>query len=178
MSEEALGTLALVGIVAAATAGYLGAFGQSGSDYFQACWERRVAQTKAKFGDVQAQTPQQAIAWAGCERISKKAIYDAGFIFAGGKNRDVEDEKIAAVCPSSWSDVPMGGTYMLTVKLIEDRGGPKFWDKFLPADFMIKRVWEERWPKCAAERERQQYPKIVEQQSGAFEWSRPCARCE
>ncbi|MCG3774902.1 MAG: hypothetical protein JW395_1727 [Nitrospira sp.] len=168
----------MVALVGAALASYHGAFGPTGADYFQSCWERQAEERTMKglFERPEPKSPQQAISWAGCEPISRRAIYRKGIILVGNP-RDADDIALERVCPSAYRQVPIGGTYMLTLELLEMSGGPRFYDRVLPAEFMIGRVWEDKWPACSKAREGQGYPRIVEKSAGVFDWERRCARC-
>lgn len=159
-----------------AVASYNGIFGQTGSDYFRSCWEKRAAAINTRLDEPRAASPEQAIAWARCEITTRRAIYDRGIVFAGTP-QDAIDQAIDRACPSGLRDLPLGGSYMLTVKLAEENGGPKFLDRFMPAEHMIGRLWTERWPACSAEREKHGYPKIVER-GNSFGWAWNCPRCK
>ncbi|MBN9488258.1 MAG: hypothetical protein J0H44_13565 [Alphaproteobacteria bacterium] len=170
--------LAVIAAIAGAIASYSGLFGPTGADYFRACWEKKAAQIKAGFGgDARPSTPEQAIAWARCAPESARAIFSEGIILAGQENDNIGNS-LRQACPSGFSDIPMGGAYMLTVKLVEDAGGPTFLDRILPAHFMIARVWSDRWPNCSKVREQTGYPKIVETSPGNFDWAWKCPRCK
>lgn len=173
---EGLGVLFAVALGGAALASYFGVFGQTGSDYFQSCWELRAESVKKGFSKPEPKSPQQGINWAGCEPIGRRAIYETGIIFVGNP-RDADEAALERVCPSSYRQVPIGGSYMLTIDLLESSGGPRLYDRILPAEFMIGRAWRDKWPACSKERERQGYPKIVEKSAGVFGWERPCAKC-
>jgi hypothetical protein len=152
----------------------------TGQDYYEACWAKKAKaqEDPLNWEEPRASSPSEAIRWAKCEIETQRAIYRSGLMFAGRvQDGDRAATALAAVCPSSWSDVPMAGAYYLTVDLVERNGGPLLAEKFLPARYMIERVWKARWPRCDAERRRQGYPKIVESAGGTFEWAHPCAKC-
>ncbi len=177
-NADGFAILAFVGVVAAAVAGYSGLFGQTGADYFQSCWELSAETGKKGFaGKVEPKSPQQAIDWAQCEPISQRGVYRTGIIFVGNATH-ADEIALEKECPSSYKQVPIGGSYMLTISLLEAAGGPKFYDRFLPAEIMVGRVWKDKWPTCSTARERQGYPRIVEKSPGVFGWERPCARCK
>ena len=115
--------------------------------------------------------------WKRCELYSQGGIYNAGFVLTGTP-KDTEDYALEKVCPSKWGQIPIGGTYYLTLNLLQDQGGPSFLDKFLMAEDMISRTYEAKWPNCSVERIRQGYPKIIETQEGVFDWETPCQRCK
>jgi hypothetical protein len=138
----------------------------TGQRYFEACWAKKAA-TKS-FDEPKASSPAQSVMWKNCEMETERAVYSAGIIF----------DALPKYCPSSWSDIPMGGAYLMTIDLVEEQGGPRFVDHFLPARVMIQRVWTARWPRCDAERRRQGYPKIVEKTPGNFQWEQPCPKCQ
>jgi hypothetical protein len=180
MSSSGDGFVALILIAAAgaAAAGYLGAFGQTGPDYFESCWTLKAETIKEGFaGKPKPKSPQQAISWAACEPTTLRSVYEAGIIFVGDP-KDADEATLEKVCPSSYRQIPIGGAYMLTVELLEAAGGPNFTDRFLPAGVMVGRVWSKKWPRCSSERERQGYPKIVEKSPSSFGWERPCPKCK
>jgi hypothetical protein len=164
------------GLIAAAIGSYFGLFGPTGSDYFETCWERRAAYyaTGRLDGHPTAESARQAVAWASCETITLRALYDDGLVQAQTLADD-DKRKLAGMCPGDWS---LTGAYVFTVDRVERSGGPTFLDKFLPAEFMVKRAWSAVFPKCSAERKALGYPKIVENGSGSFVWERPCAKCQ
>jgi hypothetical protein len=168
-----VGVVVLAGIAAAA--GYFGLFGQTGSNYFTSCWELKAAAIKDG-SKREAKSPQQAVDWAACEPTTRRTVYGLGFVFAPNPQDDV-DRALERACPSAYREVPIGGLYMLTVSLIEEAGGPRFLDRFLPAKLLIEKVWTDRWPNCSSERERYGISKVIERTPGKFEWERPCAKC-
>ena len=170
-----VGVLILAGI--AVVAGYYGVFGQTGAEYFTTCWELKAASVKGGFGNPpEAKSPQQAVGWAACEPTSRRSVYGLGFVLAPNPQDDV-DRAVERACPSAYRDIPVGGLYMKTVSLIEEAGGPRFVDRFLPAKFLIEKVWTERWPTCSSVREQNGISKIIERTPGKFDWERPCANC-
>lgn len=170
----------LLAILAAAALAYSGVFYDTGQQYDETCWAKKAKANEKPLDleEPKASSPSQAIMWAKCEVETQRAVYRGGLIFAGRAD-DSDREAVALVkaCPSSWSDVPMGGAYYLTVDLIEQQGGPRLADRFLPARRMIERVWKTRWPRCDSERRRQGYPQIVESSQGNFQWARSCPKC-
>lgn len=175
---EGFGTLFGLALIVAAIASFFGAFGRTGTDYYEVCWEKRAATLKAGLGSTpEPSSPKQSIAWGECEPTTRRAVYDAGFVVAGSV-RDDDDRRMAQACPSALTDIPLGGAYFLTLKLLEEDGGPRFWERAIPARFMINRVWSQKWPNCSAERQRQGYAKIVEVRPGEFGWEWACPKCK
>lgn len=104
------------------------AFSPTGSDYFKACWRKLQADVHAGLGKEGAPpSPEEAISWSLCEKITDRAIFEAGFVIAGSPRdeNDVDAILLQSACPSALSDIPLGGPYMMTVALIEKDGGPK-----------------------------------------------------
>src|SRR4051812_30938623 len=89
------------------------------------------------------QTPTSSHCGPTARTLSGRGMFDAGLLFAGGARDDSDDDgrRLLQVCPSAWSDLPMGGTYFLSLKLLQASGGPNWVDRFLPADAMIGRVY-------------------------------------
>ena len=163
----------MVGV--AAIAAYQGVFYSTGRQWFERCYEydsERMKQSQGGWEDPKTSDPYKAAYWATCEKQSERGVYGAGFVFAG---RD--DLELAKFCPSKWADVPMGGSYMLTLKLIKAQGGLGWEYGFIPADWMIGELYSNAWPRCVAERTKQGYPKIIEK-DGTFAWEEPCAKCK
>jgi hypothetical protein len=187
--------LIVVAVGSTAILAYYGLFYETGRQWNEACWAKRAAE-KAKdkaanaaaakgielrpddFGDPQGANAQQDAQWRLCELMSRRAIYQAGFIFAGNPEVDRNASTVVQSCPSSWTQVPMAGTYWLTLDLIADQGGTHTLDAFIPAETTIQRAWIKQWPECAAERIRLGYPMIVEKKRGEFDWAEPCIPCE
>lgn len=156
----------------AAWAAYAGAFYQTGQDWYNACWTSQHARRAAE-------TPQESITWSRCEPVTLRAFFGAGFIAPGEAARAVTqaERAVAQACPSSYSDVPIGGLSFLAVRLIEASGGPTFTDRFLPVDSMIARAFKERWPQCQATRIASGYPKVI-QIGDKWDYETPCKPCE
>lgn len=159
-------------VVLVAPLAYFGAFGQTGSDYFEQCWEQRAAQANTKLGErPPAKSAAQDVAWSMCDYATQKAVFGLGFVFAGSWVKP-GDSPILQECPHTAS-LPPGAPYVATVQLVLDSGGPTLVDRFLPAEHMIERVWLSKWPRCSKAREGRGYPKIVETKDGLFRWSMP-----
>jgi len=149
-------------VIAAAVVGYLcyaGTFYVTGKQWFEACYERSIQKEAREFATKEPVSPDpyKQLLWANCETLSGREMFDAGLLFAGGARDDSDDDgrRLLQVCPSTWSDLPMGGTYFLSLKLLQASGGPNWLDRFLPADAMIGRVYTAKWPRCNSERARQ-----------------------
>jgi hypothetical protein len=168
----------LLGSVARVLA-YSGFFYVTVSQWCDACYEKKFQHSKQLSPGDEPTTPdsRKAIIWGQCERLSNLGIYNAGLIFGGNPDYDAGAKALGKSCPSSWLEVPLAGSYFLTVNMVRDQGGPSILDRFLPAESMIGRVYQARWPTCVAERIRLGFPKIVEVHPGLFDWQTPCARC-
>ena len=167
-----------VGAAIMAVLAYSGTFSSTGKQWYEGCYEYQVAEEKAGLAsEPQASDPYKAVFWKNCEPTSERGIFKAGFVLAGNPDRDRGSVALGDACPSSWTDVPLGGTHILTLRLLQEQGGPTFTDWFLPADEMIERVYKKRWPYCALKRESLGFPRIVEKTPGNFDWETPCKRC-
>jgi hypothetical protein len=165
--------LPVFGIIAALLAAYFGAFGQTGADYFRACWKKNVAARNLPDGqDPMARDADEAIAWADCDYATNKAIFARGIVFVA-RWAEQNEPALYAACPDASREVPGPGNYFITIKLVVDAGGLQLIDRFLPADYMIGRVWTERWPQCAAVRQRVGFPMVVETSDHHFTLERP-----
>jgi hypothetical protein len=135
-------------------------------DWIDACW------AKAQGG--KAASRQQDALWEACEPVASRAMFEgAGLLFAGGGAGE-GPQRLAAVCPSSWTDLYVSGNYVLGVKLLQADGGMNVVQGVLPADVVLQRAFSSRWPRCRAEADQQGYPKVVEKAPGKFGWERPC----
>lgn len=148
--------------------------GMSGKTYYEACWAYR---TKSGSTAPTPGTPYEAAQWKKCEPVAKRAFFDSGMIFAGGGTDD-DSKRLASVCPSFWSDVPLGGFYYMYVAHVEERGGLNPFDGMMPAYWSISGWANKKWPKCSEERQRQGYPLVVQKSDQDFGWSQPCAKCK
>src|SRR5262249_29948001 len=112
--------------------------------------------------------------WKRCEPTTLRALYEIGFVFAGRIYQasrypsDSDEAELAKACPSSWTEIPIEGTYILSLELVEEKGGVRLLDNFMPADGLIQRAWLSRWPRCGAERQRLGYPKLCRGARGAL----------
>ncbi len=168
-------------VVAAIVCGYLafnGTFYTTGTQYYEACWEK-LSKTEG-LAEPKPSNPYQAVMWGNCEMITQRAVYSEGIVFAvmPKDQTGVEAANLNKVCPNTWTDVPMGGLYILFIQQIQSTGGPQILDKFMPAGVIIGRIAKQRWPLCSAARQQQGYPKIVEKGPGEFGWERPCLKCK
>jgi hypothetical protein len=142
--------LLLVGI-GAGVAAYRGMFYVTGSQYYEACWERRAKEMKAKdFKEAEADNPSQAVLWASCTPIMAEAMDNAGFAIgssAGGAPADAK--ALAGACPDAYTELPfIPFWYTVAVDAIEKNGGPALIDRVAPAGWLIERAFKARWPRC------------------------------
>jgi hypothetical protein len=157
---------------------YSGTIYTTGRQWFEKCYELKAEQEKAGWSEPKTADPYKAAFWKRCELYSQRGIFSAGFILAGNPEIDAGARALGKSCPSSWSDIPMAGTYYLTLDLIGEQGGPKLLDSFTPAETMISRVYEARWPSCKSARISVGFPKLIETREGVFDWETPCKRCQ
>ena len=168
-------------LVAAAAGGYLahsGTLWTTGREWYEVCYALKSEQMKVGFGKVTTPDPYLAARHMACEPISVRGIVSGGMVLAGNPETDRGAAALGKSCPSGWSDMAIGGTYMTSVDLVAAAGGPSLADRFLPAERMLNRVYTARWPSCASERARLGFPRIVEKAPGDFGWEVPCQRCE
>lgn len=175
-----MGGLLVVVAIVAGTLAYNDFFYLTGSTWYEACWEKRAKLGSIADKDPVADDPYTDAIWTSCEQIAQRAVYKKGIIFAGNRksNDDIDGARLLEACPSLWTDVPIGGLYLLALKVLQESGGAGFVDHFTPAEWTIGKAFERRWPHCSAERQRQGYPTIVELSPGTFGWSAPCTKCE
>ena len=149
-----------------------GAFYTTGKQWFESCWTLKNAKRSAA-------TPDEAVAWKQCEPLAERAIYEAGFIFVGDRSEAITPaaKAVNAACPSSWSDVPISGINRLAIEMIEIEGGPKLMDRFLPAEFLIRRTFESKWPNCVTVRRAQGFPAVTKQ-GDEWKFKGTCRPCE
>jgi len=175
MKEEAQGCvillLLLCGFVAAFAADQ-GMFYTTGKQWFDSCWT-------AQHSKRQAASPEEAVSWGKCEKTAAFAVFEAGFMFADDPGQSITGpaRAVAAACPSSWSDLPIGGIAVLGVNLVEQDGGPSFLDRFTPASRLIGRAYRKKWPGCPAARLANHFPRLVPKPGGEFGWDGPCQPC-
>ena len=132
----------------AAWAAQAGVFYQTGSHWFEACWNKQRASREVP--QPLASNFQEAIAWEKCEPAARAAIYNEGIQFLYTRNTiiSINDALILDKhCPSAWS-ISEVGWYANIVFLLEKRGGPNLFETFLPAGFMLGNVISEAWPNC------------------------------
>jgi len=147
------------------------AFFVTGSQYYEACWElhtktEHFVTYAGSSVDVRVEEPKPV--WAQCEVIAQRAFFNAGMMFSGNVETS-EGDRLRAACPG----VPRGGLYILALELIERGGGPRYFDRWLPASYLLTRVYEANWPSCDRERRRQGFPRIVERKPGEFRCDPP-----
>ena len=148
----------------------------NGKTYYETCYEYKVEQEKSAWSEPKTTDPYKAAAWKNCELISRQAIFDKGIILSElGKYRD--DIILASACPSYLEDMPIAGTYIFTVKLIENAGGPTLLQKYLPASMMISDLYERRWPNCISTRKRLGYSRMTAMSDGSYEFLEKCDDC-
>ncbi|REE21198.1 hypothetical protein B0G71_4350 [Paraburkholderia sp. BL27I4N3] len=175
MSNSESGSTALGILVIAAGVAYAahsGWFYQTGQQWFDSCWSSINSKAPAS-------SATEATAWAQCEPQTKRALFDAGYIFSGNPQYAVTPElqAVTTACPSNFTDIPMAGIQIMAVDMIEKDGGPQWIDKFLPPDRMIVRTFDKRWPTCVTTRAANGFPKIVPK-GDSWDWAGPCKPCE
>lgn len=178
-AKEAIGLLIVIAAVVWAVLAYNDVIYTTGTTWYDACWRRMQASKGLSQGDPIAPDPNTDILWRNCERTAEKALYDKGMIFAGlpKDNSDQRGYELQRACPSNWTDAPLGGFYIKAVELIREDGGPSYFDRVLPAEWLLRRTYQDRWPACESVRMAQGYPKIIEVSPNKFEWAQPCSVC-
>lgn len=144
-----------------------GAFYQTGAQYYDTCWQ------KAHAGDKEANSPQQAAAWATCDDTANEAIYTAGFVFAGDDEHSITPafRAVQNACPTAAIDPEYA------VGLIQDSGGPRLLDHFVPASVIIRRVFRAKWPTCTSVVAANGLPGLVKR-NDEWIWEKPCLPCQ
>jgi hypothetical protein len=130
-------------------AAYFGAFYTTGSQYYEACWERRAQETG--FSNAQAKTPGQAVVWASCNPIVLEAFDSAGFVLgSSAEGAPSEAKALAKLCPDRFTEIPIDidRLYGRVIDIIEKTGGPSFIDRVAPASWLVERSLKARWPRC------------------------------
>lgn len=160
---------AIVGLLLLAQTGILY---QTGHQWFESCWTQ-INEKRAPA------TPEEAIAWKQCEPVAEKAIYEAGFIFGGSpeKAQTAASKAVLDACPSNWTDVPIGGIRYLAIRLVEEQGGTRLVDRFIPPEWLVAHVVQTKWPRCADTRAANGYPRIVKR-GDTWDFETPCIPCE
>lgn len=147
-----LSVLLLIGIGGAGVAAYQGVFYVTGSQYYEACWERRAKENKiGLFEQAEADNPSQAVLWASCTPIVVDSMEKAGFALGSSSPQAPADMKaLASACPDQYSELPLFPNYWyrVAVEAIEKNGGPSLIDRVAPAEWLIVRVGKARWPRC------------------------------
>jgi hypothetical protein len=145
--------LLLVGI-GAGVAAYKGMFYVTGSQYYEACWERRAEEKKRQdFKEAEGNNPSQAVLWASCTPIMADSMDKAGFaIGSSAANAPADAKALASDCPDAFAEMPAIPTYwyLVAVDVIEKNGGPTLIDRVAPASWLIERAVKARWPRCIA----------------------------
>jgi hypothetical protein len=146
-----LAVLLLIAIGAGAAA-YKGMFYVTGSQYYEACWERRAEEKRqGDFKEAEGDNPSQAVLWASCTPIMAESMDNAGFALgSSAANAPAEAKALANVCPDVFTQMPTVPTYwyIVAVDAIEKNGGPSLIDRVAPAGWLIERAMKARWPRC------------------------------
>jgi hypothetical protein len=147
---------------------YQGVLYQTGAEYYHVCWQSQHANEGPS-------TPEQAAQWTACQPTAEKAVYDAGFVFAGNPENALTPalKALQQACPSAWGD-----PYLLAMGMLEENGGPNFMDHMLPAPWSITRRFESKWPKCVAIARATGIPPLTRQAGGEWAFSAPCVPCQ
>ena len=152
MGAVFLAVLLLIGIGSAGVAAYRGVFYVTGSQFYDACWERRVKEKKSEaVKEVEANNPSQAALWASCSPVVLDTKDNAGFALGSSAPNATADEKVlASVCPDVHTEMPMllDNWYALVVEEVEKTGGPSLIDRVAPAEWLVERGARARWPRC------------------------------
>jgi hypothetical protein len=91
---------------------------------------------------------RQGALWESCEPLGNRGIALAGIIFTGKPE--------VLPCPSV--SVLLGGPWYLLIQHMKQTGGPSLVDTISPAEWTLRRVATELWPRCSEERARRGLP--------------------
>jgi hypothetical protein len=154
----------------------------TGYGYYDLCWNaqhgERVGEPKTPAESLRQAS--QTLKEAQCEDVVKRTIYQDGYILSGNPEFAVTPElaSIQFSCPSQWSDVPMGGLSYLVINLIQDKLYINFFDRFLPAKYLIRRIFRSEWPNCNNARLKAGIPIIIEKKENQWDFDGTCKPCE
>jgi hypothetical protein len=148
-----LAALLLIGIGGAGVVAYRGVFYVTGSQYYEACWERRAKENKIGgfFKEAEADNPSQAVLWASCTPIMLESMENAKFgLGSSNPNAPADIKALASVCPDTHDEMPLIPSfwYIVIVDAIEKNGGPSLIDRVAPAGWLVQRAAKARWPGC------------------------------
>jgi hypothetical protein len=147
-----LAALLLIGIGSAGVAAYRGVFYVTGSQFYEACWERQAKEKKVGgFEEVEADNPSQAVLWASCTPIMLGSMDKAGFALgSSAANAQADVKALASACPDAHAEMPMLPNYWygVIVDAIEKNRGPSLIDRVAPAGWLVERAAKARWPRC------------------------------
>lgn len=136
----------------AGAAAYNGVFYVTGSQFYEACWERRAKEKAVGgFNEAQADNPSQAVLWASCTPIVAETMDKAGYVLGSSAANAPEDAKaLAGSCPDRQTEIPLvlSYLYIVVVDAIEKTGGPSLIDHVAPAGWLVERALKARWPRC------------------------------
>ena len=136
----------------AGTAAAQGAFYVTGSQFYEACWQRHAKEKKeGGFKDVEADNPSQAALWARCTPLVAETMDKIGFAIGDSRpNASAEARALAPDCPNAFTELPLAidRLYFLVIEAIEKLGGPTTVEGFAPAGWVIERALKARWPRC------------------------------
>jgi hypothetical protein len=177
---EGVTILLLFGIPLLFVLAYNGTFYTTGLTWYEECWKFTTKKKHSVGASPAAPDAYTDLVWKSCPVIAAKGAYSEGLIFVRVPKSEQSKDNIALAraCPNNRLDVPSGGLHYLGVKLIQESGGPRKIDMFLPASWTVGRFFRQRWPECNEERKRQGFPRIVETSRGKFDWETPCVSCD
>jgi hypothetical protein len=139
-------------IVIFLVAAYHGTLYVTGSQFYDACSERKArARALGALEMPQASNSSQATLWAQCTPITTRTMREAGFLFSSSaENAPAEMKDLIGYCPDRYTEVPafVENFYIMAISSIEMAGGPSLIDRVAPAEWLIERVVKYRWPRC------------------------------
>jgi hypothetical protein len=164
----------LIVAVAIAALCYSGVFYETGAQFYEACWQKSHAK------GAEPGSPEQAARWASCESTADRALFGAGFIFAGNPTNAVTPQlkAVGAACPNAYNQIPVGGAWILAVEYIQNDGGASFADRFSSAGATVLRVFGSRWPSCATTAAANGFPRLVNRGTDGWVYETPCIPCK
>jgi hypothetical protein len=112
---------------------------------------------------MKALSPESKVAYRACQIEAVRVYCDLNYEGDArevGKNASDETKRqwhkqLLSFCPNyNMSRMPNGGPPVYAVKALEREGGPGTFEGYMPASWMLKRVFQKIFPGCDREREK------------------------